>query len=215
MAGPGHRSRPGTLFVQAQLMGYNLKKDIPGDANMRWFVFSDLHGSAHYCEKTLEAFEREKADRMLFLGDILNHGPRNALPERYDPPAVIDMLNRYRDRIIAIKGNCDSDVDEMVMEFPISAQFAVIEVGGKVIYVTHGHVFNEKNLPPMCIGDILMHGHTHVPACVDHGDYLYVNPGSVSIPKGDSWNSYMILDDEGMRWKDLDGNVRMEYFFNK
>ena len=182
---------------------------------MRWFVFSDLHGSAYYCEKTLEAFEREKADRMLFLGDILNHGPRNALPERYDPPAVIDMLNRYRDRIIAIKGNCDSDVDEMVMEFPISAQFAVIEVGGKVIYVTHGHVFNEKNLPPMCIGDILMHGHTHVPACVDHGDYLYVNPGSVSIPKGDSWNSYMILDDEGMCWKDLDGNVRMEYFFNK
>jgi len=178
---------------------------------MKWFVFSDLHGSAYWCRKTLEAFDREQADRMLFLGDILNHGPRNALPEEYDPPAVIDMLNARRDSIIAIKGNCDSDVDSMVMDFPVSADFAVITAGERTIYVTHGHVYNEKNLPPMCIGDILMCGHTHVPACNDHGDYVYVNPGSVSIPKGDSWNSYMIITDEEMAWKDMDGNVRMTF----
>ena len=181
---------------------------------MKWFVFSDLHGSAFYCEKTLEAFEREKADRMLFLGDILNHGPRNALPEKYDPPAVIEMLNAYKDRIIAIKGNCDSDVDSMVMQFPVNADFAVLPVGNRIIYVTHGHVFNKGNLPPMNKGDILMTGHTHIPACEETGDILYVNPGSVSIPKGDSTNMYMILTEEGMEWKDLDGNVVMQYSFS-
>ena len=182
---------------------------------MKWFVFSDLHGSAYYCEKVVEAFEREGADKMLFLGDILNHGPRNDLPERYGPPEVIDMLNRYRDRIIAVKGNCDSDVDQAVMQFPLSADFAVVTVGDRAVYITHGHVYNENNIPPLVKGDVLLHGHTHIPAWEVHDDFIYANPGSVAIPKGGSWNSYMILTDDGMTWKDMDGNIKMEHSFGE
>ena len=180
---------------------------------MKWFVFSDLHGSAYWCEKTLEAFDRERADRMVFLGDVLNHGPRNDLPERYGPPEVIDMLNKRRDSILAVCGNCDSDVDQAVLAYPMKAEYAVFSVGGRMIYATHGHVYNENNLPPLRKGDILLHGHTHIPACEDHGDFLYVNPGSVAIPKGGSTNSYMIITEDGMEWKDMDGNVTMTYSF--
>ena len=161
---------------------------------MKWMIASDIHGSAYYCRKLLTAFEREKANKLLLLGDVLYHGPRNDLPLEYAPKEVIAMLNGIKDRILCVRGNCDTEVDQMVLEFPVLADYAILCVGERAIYATHGHVYNESKLPPLQKGDILLHGHTHVPKCVEHGDYLYVNPGSVSIPKENSPKSYLIYE---------------------
>ena len=153
---------------------------------MKLFIASDIHGSAHYCEKLLAEFSRTGAEKMLLLGDILYHGPRNDLPKGYNPKAVIDMLNNIKDKILCVRGNCDTEVDQMVFGFPVLADYAVIYDGNTTIYATHGHNYNENNLPPLQKGDILLHGHTHIPVCNEHEDYTYINPGSVSIPKENS-----------------------------
>lgn len=178
---------------------------------MKWMIASDLHGSAYYCRKMIESFQREKADRLLLLGDILYHGPRNDLPRDYAPKEVIPMLNALKNQILCVRGNCDTEVDQMVLEFPIMAEYAYVCDGKANLFVTHGHTFNEKNLPPLRQGDILLHGHTHIPKCVDHETYVYMNPGSVSIPKEDSPYSYMTLEQDVFLWKDLSGSVYMEY----
>lgn len=178
---------------------------------MKWMIASDIHGSEYYCRQLLEAFDREKADRLLLLGDILYHGPRNDLPKDYAPKKVIEMLNERRESLLCVRGNCDTEVDQMVLSFPILADYCVIAEGETVIYATHGHVYNEKNLPPMKEDDILLHGHTHVPKCVEHENYVYMNPGSVSIPKEESWHGYMTLEQDCFEWKDMDGNIKMEY----
>ena len=144
---------------------------------MKWMIASDIHGSAHYCSKLIEAYKAEKAERLLLLGDVLYHGPRNDLPEEYAPKRVIEMLNAMKDDIFAVRGNCESEVDQMVLEFPVLAEYALIPVGDRLIYAVHGHNYNEKNLPPLHKGDILLNGHTHVPKCVEHDDYIYMNPG--------------------------------------
>ena len=136
---------------------------------MTFMIASDIHGSAYYCEKMLNAFEREGADTLVLLGDILYHGPRNDLPREYDPKAVIALLNAQKDKLLCVRGNCDSDVDQMVLSFPMMAEYAILSIAGKTIYATHGHVFNNGNLPPLATGDILLHGHTHVPACEECG----------------------------------------------
>ena len=134
---------------------------------MKWMIASDIHGSAFYCEKMLKAFEREQADKLLLLGDILYHGPRNDLPKGYAPKKVIELLNNIKEKILCVRGNCDAEVDQMVLEFPIMADYAMITEGDLNIFVTHGHHFNEKKLPPMFEktqeGLVLLHGHTHVP----------------------------------------------------
>lgn len=178
---------------------------------MKLVIASDIHGSAYYCEKMLAAYEREHADKLLILGDILYHGPRNDLPEEYAPKKVISMLNARKEEILCVRGNCDTEVDQMVLEFPILAEYAVLYVEGHMIFVTHGHNFNENNLPMLKKGDVLLHGHTHVPVCREHEDYIYMNPGSVSIPKENSAHSYMTYEDGLFQWKDLDGTVYMEY----
>ncbi|MBR4359998.1 MAG: phosphodiesterase [Clostridia bacterium] len=174
---------------------------------MKLFIASDLHGSAHYCRKMLRAFEREAAERMILLGDILYHGPRNDLPRDYAPKEVIAMLNPYRNIILCVRGNCDTEVDQMVLDFPILADYAWIEAQGRALFATHGHVYNTAHLPPLRKGDILLHGHTHMPAWEDHGDYRYFNPGSVSIPKAQSPHSCMTLERGVFQWKDLDGKA--------
>ncbi len=178
---------------------------------MKWFVASDIHGSAFYTEQLLEALEREKADKILLLGDILYHGPRNDLPEGYAPKKVIPMLNNLKEKILCVRGNCDSEVDQMVLEFPIMADYAVITSGNEVIYATHGHVHNNKSLPPMNKGEILLHGHNHVPVCQKLDTHIYINPGSVSIPKEDAPHSYMIIEDGVFIWKTLQGEVYKEF----
>lgn len=178
---------------------------------MKWLIASDIHGSAYYCEKLLKAYREEKADRLLLLGDILYHGPRNDLPKDYNPKKVIEMLNDISNDILCVRGNCDTEVDQMVLKFPIMADYCILTFGKYIIFATHGHKFNEDCLPPLKNGDILLHGHTHAPKCSLHETYTYINPGSVSIPKEDSHHGYMILCGECFLWKDFDGNVRKEY----
>ena len=170
---------------------------------MKLMIASDIHGSEFWCRKLLEAFENEKADRILLLGDILYHGPRNDLPLGYAPKKVIELLNAIKDKIFCVRGNCDTEVDQMVLDFPVLADYAAIPVGERIIYATHGHIYNEGKLPPLCKGDILLNGHTHIPKCSEHKDYIYMNCGSVSIPKEDSPHSYMTSENGVFYWKEL------------
>ena len=175
---------------------------------MKWMIASDLHGSAYYCKKMVEAFEREGADRLLMLGDLLYHGPRNDLPRDYAPKEVIPMLNGLKNKLCCVRGNCEAEVDQMVLEFPVLADYAVLPVGRRLIYATHGHIYHVKNLPPLAPGDVLLHGHTHVPAWTEFGQgNLYLNPGSVSIPKENSPHSYMTLEENTMQWKELESSA--------
>ena len=175
---------------------------------MKWMIASDLHGSGYYCRKMLEAFEREGADRLFLLGDLLYHGPRNDLPREYAPKEVIPLLNGKREKLLCVRGNCDAEVDQMVLEFPVLADYAVLPVGQRLIYATHGHIYHVKNLPPLAPGDVLLHGHTHVPAWTEFGQgNLYLNPGSVSIPKENSPHSYMTLEGNTMQWKELESSA--------
>lgn len=175
---------------------------------MKLMIASDIHGSAYYCRAMLEAFDREQADRLLLLGDILYHGPRNDLPREYQPKEVIALLNARRSSLLCVRGNCDTEVDQMVLSFPILADYCILYAGSRMVFATHGHHFNTAALPPMQPGDILLHGHTHVPAWQPVGEgNLYLNPGSVSIPKEGSAHSYMILTDREAVWKELGGAV--------
>ena len=176
---------------------------------MRIMIASDIHGSAKYCRMLLDRYEKENARRLLLLGDLLYHGPRNDLPEEYAPKQVIEMLNARKDEIFCVRGNCEAEVDQMVFSFPVLADYALMPLGDRMVFITHGHVFNQNNLPPMKAGDILLHGHTHVPACEACGGMMCLNPGSVSIPKNGTPNSYMILDGETFTWKTLDGEAFM------
>jgi len=174
---------------------------------MKLMIASDIHGSAKFCRLLLERFDAEGADRLLLLGDILYHGPRNDLPEEYDPKAVSAMLNERRDVILCVRGNCEAEVDQMVLEFPIMSDYALFTAGSRALYATHGHHGSEQTPPPLCKGDILLCGHTHVPKCTDHEGFVYMNPGSVSIPKEGSCHGYMTLEDGLFLWKDVENGA--------
>ena len=154
---------------------------------MKWIVASDIHGSAKYCRELLDAYEREKADRLLLLGDLLYHGPRNDLPDEYAPKMVIAMLNAKKNQILCVRGNCDAEVDQMVLEFPILADYCILDLGTKLVYATHGHLTSAEQLPPLREGDLFLQGHTHVPMNEVKNGIRCMNPGSVSLPKQDSW----------------------------
>lgn len=177
---------------------------------MKYMFASDVHGSAYYCRKMLEAFETEKADRLVLLGDLLYHGPRNDLPKEYAPKEVISMLNGMKNKIYAVRGNCEAEVDQMVLEFPVMADYCILAIEGKTFYATHGHVYNTEKLPPMQEGDILIHGHTHVLKAEKMEHYIWLNPGSVSIPKEGNPPTYGILEAGVFSIKDFDGNVIKE-----
>ena len=170
---------------------------------MKWMIASDIHGSAYYCQKMIGRFKAEGADRLLLLGDILYHGPRNDLPRDYNPKQVIAMLSPLKNRVLCVRGNCDTEVDQMVLPFPILADYGIIDLGGRLVYATHGHRYNPTTPPPLCPGDILLFGHTHVPTFNSEGDFCYANPGSVSIPKENSPHSYAILQGDTLAFKDI------------
>lgn len=173
---------------------------------MKLMIASDIHGSAYYCREMLTAFYREKADRLLLLGDILYHGPRNDLPREYAPKEVIAMLNEEKNSIFCVRGNCDTEVDQMVLEFPILADYCVIPVEQRLMYATHGHHYHKDAAHNLQPGDVLLHGHTHIPAWETFGNgNLYLNPGSVSLPKAGSEHSYMVWQDNLFCWKTLQG----------
>ena len=182
-------------------------EDEKGEMKMKIMIASDIHGSAYYCEKLLMAYKQEKANKLLLLGDILYHGPRNDLPKEYNPKAVIKMLNEMKKEILCVRGNCDTEVDQMVLEFPIMAEYCILPIGKRMLLATHGHVLNRENLPMLNAGDILLNGHFHVPACEKFADIIYMNPGSVSIPKENSAHSYMIMEEDTFTWKDLNGET--------
>ena len=174
---------------------------------MKWVIASDIHGGAECCRKLLERFEEEKADRLLLLGDLLYHGPRNELPSDYQTQAAYEQLNAYADRIVCVQGNCDADVDQMVLAFPVMNPFQVIYESGLTIVATHGHHYNEHALPPVRNTDVILCGHTHVPALQDFSNYVYMNPGSVTLPKGGSSRGYMTMENGIFRWKTLEGET--------
>ena len=179
---------------------------------MKWMIASDLHGSYFYASQMQQAFEREQADRLLLLGDLLYHGPRNDLPREYAPKEVIPLLNGKKEKLLCVRGNCDAEVDQMVLEFPVLADYAVLPVGRRLVYATHGHVYNTKPPPPLAPGDILLHGHTHIPAWEPFGDgNLYLNPGSVSIPKEGNPPTYAILENSRFTIKTFDEEIIKEY----
>lgn len=178
---------------------------------MKLMIASDIHGSEYYSIKMINRFLDEKCDKLLLLGDILYHGPRNDLPKDYAPKKVIELLNKHSDKIFCVRGNCDSEVDQMVLDFPIMAEYCLLNFGNKNIYATHGHNFNKDNMLKLNRGDILLHGHTHVPVCEEFEDFIYMNPGSVSIPKENSDHGYMIIDNEVVIWKNLEGKELWKY----
>ncbi len=174
---------------------------------MKILIASDIHGSAKYCRELLAAMDREQPDRVLLLGDLLYHGPRNDLPEEYAPKEVIAMLNGIREKLFCVRGNCDTEVDQMVLTFPILADYCLLEEKGVLIFATHGHHYNLSAPPLLKKGDILLHGHTHIPAWQETETFTYLNPGSVSIPKEGSRHSYMTLENDEFLWKDLAGET--------
>ncbi|MBJ9292947.1 phosphodiesterase [Citrobacter werkmanii] len=162
---------------------------------MKLMFASDIHGSLPATERVLELFSASGAQWLVILGDVLNHGPRNALPEGYAPAQVAERLNELAARIIAVRGNCDSEVDQMLLHFPITAAWQQILTENQRLFLTHGHLFGPQNMPALSAGDVLVYGHTHLPVAELQGDVYHFNPGSVSIPKGGFAASYGILDD--------------------
>ena len=153
---------------------------------MKLVIASDIHGSAFWCRKLMEVVEQENPDKLVLLGDILYHGPRNDLPREYAPKQVIPMLSAYADRILCVRGNCEAEVDQMVLPFPCMADYALLQLDGCTVYLTHGHLWNPEKLPPVQEGTVFLFGHTHVKMDEMHGGIRCINPGSTSIPKDGS-----------------------------
>lgn len=180
---------------------------------MKYFVLSDVHGCLTYVKKALELFENSDCDKLLLLGDLLYHGPRNPLIDEYNPAKVAELLNDYSDKIIAIRGNCDSEVDQMVLNFPMMSDYTQLVMGDKYVFVTHGHLFDENNLPKLRKGDIFINGHYHVPVAKKENDIYLLNPGSVTLPKEESARSYGVLSSESFVIYDLNGDIVKDISF--
>ncbi len=172
---------------------------------MKILIASDLHGSAFYAKKLIEIKDTEKAEKIVLLGDIYNHGPRNPLPKDYSPMQVAEVLNALKNELIVIKGNCDSDVDTMISEFDFVENICLIE-GGKTLFLTHGHVYNKDNMPKTNFNAVI-YGHFHTGFIDKIGDTIIANAGSLSLPKGGTANSYLIFDNGVLTLKDLDGKI--------
>ena len=164
---------------------------------MKFFFASDLHGDLSAARAMAAAFKREGAERLFLLGDLLYHGPRNDIPRGYDPKGVIALLTDLKPYISAVRGNCDAEVDQMVLPFPIMADYAVLPLGEHVAYLTHGHLFDGGVPAEILPGDILIEGHTHVAGIsTTAAGVTCLNPGSVSMPKGGTPACYMLYDSD-------------------
>ncbi len=150
---------------------------------MKCMIISDIHGSFDDLKKVMDIYEEEKMEKLIILGDILYHGPRNPLPEGYQPKAVIQLLNKYKEQIIAVRGNCDAEVDQMVLEFPMRADYLELYLDGHRFFLTHGHLYNLEQLPHLNQGDVFMYGHFHVPVIKEENGIYIFNPSSLSLPK--------------------------------
>lgn len=187
---------------------------LKGSGYMKLMVISDIHGSLDYLNKALGIYRSEAADKLIILGDLLYHGPRNPLPKGYNPKEVSETLNKVKNEIIAIRGNCDSEVDQMVLDFPIMSDYTLVHINNRAIFLTHGHLYNEENKPLIGTEDILIHGHTHIPRAEKTEDFYILNPGSISLPKENFPNSYGILTSEGFTVKSFGSETIKEIKFN-
>ena len=174
---------------------------------MKLLISSDIHGDAICCQAMLDAFERENAEKILILGDILYHGPRNDLPEGYAPKKVIEMLNACADKLICVRGNCEAEVDQMVLNFPVMSDTASVydSSTGIALYMSHGHKYSPDNLPPIPQGSLFLYGHTHVLSIEVKDGITCINPGSVSLPKNNNPKTYATYERGHVEIKTLDG----------
>lgn len=179
---------------------------------MKYLLVSDIHGCLPTLEQVLDFYDRNQYDMLLILGDILNYGPRNRIPEGIDPKGIVELLNKRKDSIVAVRGNCDAEVDQMLLEFPIMSDYAIIVDGGRRMFITHGHVYNEQNCPVLA-HDIFVYGHTHLwklePA---ENDGIVCNLGSITFPKGGNEPTFATYDDGKMRIRRMDGSIIKELF---
>ena len=166
---------------------------------MKLFIASDIHGSAYYTSLMLEAFKKEGADRLVLLGDILYHGPRNDLPKDYSPKKVSALLNEFAKYIISVRGNCEAEVDSLILDFPVTADYAYIFDGDKTLYLSHGH----RTVPKMPDGACYITGHTHIPHDYVEEGVRFINPGSISIPKNETPHSYLVYENGNFTWVNL------------
>lgn len=171
---------------------------------MKLMIASDIHGSLYYCQKMFCAYEREQATHLVLLGDLLYHGPRNDLPRDYSPKAVIPLLNSWKTELCCVRGNCDAEVDQAMLEFPILSDSLLLFLESRTVFATHGHIYHEKNLPALQHGDIFLQGHTHLLAAEKRNGYLFLNPGSVSIPRNGNPHSYLVYEDGVFTIKELE-----------
>jgi putative phosphoesterase len=174
---------------------------------MKLMFISDIHGSLYWLERALEAAEEEGPHTLVMLGDFLYHGPRNPLPEGYDPQGVAARLNAYRKSLVAVRGNCDAEVDQMLLQFPMMGDYVLILHEGRKIYATHGHGFSIDRLPPLAEGDVFIQGHTHLPVADIKEGIIVLNPGSIALPKENNPHSYAVLDQGVFTIKDFEGNT--------
>ncbi|HAS62470.1 MAG TPA: phosphodiesterase [Vibrio sp.] len=178
---------------------------------MKLFFASDLHGSLPATQQVLAEFDRSGIDTLVLLGDVLNHGPRNPVPDGYNPPAVAELLNQYAERIIAVRGNCDSEVDQMLLAFPMMSDYAwLMLASGQRLFVTHGHLYNSEKRPALREGDVIVHGHTHIPLAERNGAQFIFNPGSVTFPRNGFEASYGLLEDDTMKVVTFAGQTIVE-----
>ena len=181
---------------------------------MKFLIASDIHGDFDSANRMIEIYQKEDCDKILLLGDILYHGPRNDLPNTYNPKAVISLLNENRNAILAVRGNCDTEVDQMVLDFPILADYCYLSLDGLSVLATHGHRYNMENSAYLREEEILLHGHTHVIKCMEFGNRnYYLNPGSIALPKEGNPRSYMIYENRCFTVKDLEGNIILQKTF--
>lgn len=176
---------------------------------MKILIISDIHGSGYYAEKIKEINEREKPQKIILLGDLYYHGPRNQLSQEYQPMKVADVLNSLNDKLLVVKGNCDSEVDEDISEFEFQ-DYILLEVNGKRFYFTHGHKYNMEKIPYEDF-DIMIYGHIHQGFIQEKEGYIFANPGSISLPKCNTEHSYLILQENEIVLKRIDGKVLQEF----
>lgn len=177
---------------------------------MKIVFLSDIHGSRGAAEKGRSLLAQENADAVAVLGDVLYHGPRNPIPEDYDPKGVAEIMNSMKNKITAVRGNCDAEVDQLLIEYPMMSDYSIIYDGKRRIFLTHGHIFGPQNLPPLAEGDIIASGHTHIPVADKKDGIYHFNPGSITLPKGGFAPSYGLYDGTTLAVKSLDGEIIKE-----
>ena len=181
---------------------------------MKLLICSDIHGDYDAAKRIVDIFDAESCDKLIILGDLLYHGPRNDLPKGYAPKKLIPLLNGMKDKILTVRGNCDAEVDGMVLDFPVLTPMRHISANGVKMLLTHGHKYNSSNPPKMKNGEIMLHGHTHILKIEEFGDgNFYINPGSVALPKEGNPRSYAVYESRTFTIKELDGKVIIQKRF--